>query len=292
MSRTEVTRKKDEHWKTCEGKRRNTLYPDSPDEDRMELLDWKQQERFEKVKTIRDVRSKLKALYEACGKPVPETYCWSTPCRPSPPPLMTTSQLLVTHLCWTYANQFIVSQTLPVLPRQSNRSPIMGLSLALQHPVTSNLPATAETSSPASGPHQKSFVRHEDAPRQTTCQRPTPCCRPEAAPRSAAPTGHRTQTPATVPCRATTTGTQMTFSRPSPPPRCTTGILHLTPGRMRAAVTSPRRRARDPSRMTVKTSRPSTATYAMDVFRAIAMPILCSMPAPVPRPGGMASYSI
>lgn len=83
MSRAKVTQEKDEHWKTCEGKRRKRLYFDGSDEYRMELLDWKQQERFEKVKSIRDLKAKLEALYEACGKPEPKTFCWSTP--PLPP---------------------------------------------------------------------------------------------------------------------------------------------------------------------------------------------------------------
>lgn len=55
------------------------LHFDEADEGNNDLLDWKQQELFEKIKSIRDVGAKLKALYEACGKPVPRTYCSSNP---------------------------------------------------------------------------------------------------------------------------------------------------------------------------------------------------------------------
>lgn len=204
---------------------------------------------------------------------------------------MATCQPLVAHLCWTYANQFIVSQTHPVHPRQCNPRSITALPLALRRTVPSNLPATAEASSTASGHPQMSSVCHGDARRPIMCQRPTPRCGPGTIPKSAAPTGHRTQTPATVPCRATTVGARMTGFRPSPRPRCTTGTMHLTPGHMLAAVTFPRRRARDPSRMMVKISRRSTATCIMGIFRAIAIPILCSMVPSPPRPGEMAPSS-
>ncbi|KAK7737142.1 hypothetical protein SLS63_002933 [Diaporthe eres] len=81
-SRKEVKEKKADHWKSCDGKLRGLLHPDDPDESRVELLDWKQQELFEKIRSMRDVEAKLEALYKACRKPVPETYRWSTP----PPP--------------------------------------------------------------------------------------------------------------------------------------------------------------------------------------------------------------
>lgn len=58
------------------------LHFDGPDESRIELLDWKQQELFEKIRSMRDVEAKLEALYKACRKPVPETYRWSTPSTP------------------------------------------------------------------------------------------------------------------------------------------------------------------------------------------------------------------
>ena len=75
-SRTQVSQKKAEHWESCDGKRRNAIYPDPPDEDTIELLNWKQEEKFKKVKSIKDVGAKLEALYKVCGKPVPETYRW------------------------------------------------------------------------------------------------------------------------------------------------------------------------------------------------------------------------
>ncbi|KAK7716231.1 hypothetical protein SLS64_003383 [Diaporthe eres] len=73
-SRKEVKEKKADHWKSCDGKLRGLLHPDDPDESRVELLDWKQQELFEKIRSMRDVEAKLEALYKACRKPVPETY--------------------------------------------------------------------------------------------------------------------------------------------------------------------------------------------------------------------------
>lgn len=51
------------------------LYFDEVDEGEADLLDWKQQELFEKIESIRDVQAKLEALYEACGRLIPETYC-------------------------------------------------------------------------------------------------------------------------------------------------------------------------------------------------------------------------
>lgn len=89
MSRKEVKQEKEEHWKKCEGKRSRVIYFDGLDEDGIELMDWKQQELFEKVKSIRNVGAKLEALYKACGKPVPETYRSSSP-------LITTNQSLDT----------------------------------------------------------------------------------------------------------------------------------------------------------------------------------------------------
>lgn len=73
-SRKEVKEKKEDHWKSCDGKLRSVLYFEGPDESSIELLDWKQQELFEKIRSMRDVEAKLEALYKACRKPVPETY--------------------------------------------------------------------------------------------------------------------------------------------------------------------------------------------------------------------------
>lgn len=39
-----------------------------------EIMSEKQQEELENVKAIKDIEKKLKVLYEACGKPIPETY--------------------------------------------------------------------------------------------------------------------------------------------------------------------------------------------------------------------------
>lgn len=98
MSRKEVKKEKEEHWKSCEGKRRRVIYFNDRDEEGLELLDWKQQEVFEKIKAIRNVGAKLEALYKACGKPVPGTYRSSNP-------LVTISQPIIGyHLCWKYAN--------------------------------------------------------------------------------------------------------------------------------------------------------------------------------------------
>lgn len=69
-----MKRKKEKHWESCYGKLRGLLYFDEDDERTPELLDWKQQELFENIRKIRDVGEKLKALYEACGKPVPRSY--------------------------------------------------------------------------------------------------------------------------------------------------------------------------------------------------------------------------
>ncbi|POS75503.1 hypothetical protein DHEL01_v206097 [Diaporthe helianthi] len=75
LARSKVTQKKEEHWETCEGKRRGTPYfVERFDEDGTELLDGEQQERFEEIKTMRGYDRKLKALYEACEKPVPDDY--------------------------------------------------------------------------------------------------------------------------------------------------------------------------------------------------------------------------
>lgn len=71
--------RKEEHWENCEQKRRRIIYFKESEEDGSELLDWEQQKLLEQIKSTRDVKAKLKALYGACGKPVPETYCWSSP---------------------------------------------------------------------------------------------------------------------------------------------------------------------------------------------------------------------
>jgi hypothetical protein len=70
-------------------------------QDGVEVLDEDQQERFEKVKSKRDVNTKLKALYEACGKPVPDTYCWSSPPRTLfPLRSLFSIQPIYVLLCW------------------------------------------------------------------------------------------------------------------------------------------------------------------------------------------------
>lgn len=73
-ARGKVAQKKEKHWETCEGRRHGMPYFQRFEEDGTELLDWQQQRRFEEVKSIRGNDRKLKALYEACGKPVPDTY--------------------------------------------------------------------------------------------------------------------------------------------------------------------------------------------------------------------------
>lgn len=95
MSRKKVQEKKEEHWKSCEGKRRGVLYFNGPDEARTEFLDWKQQELFERIRSMRDVEAKLEALYKACRKPVPDTYRWSTSLATTSRPLV----LLVLNTC-------------------------------------------------------------------------------------------------------------------------------------------------------------------------------------------------
>lgn len=79
MSRKDVKQKKEQHWKSCEDKLRGAQLPEEPDEGRIELLNGRQQRQFEKIRSMKDVGTKLEALYGACGKPLPETYRWSNP---------------------------------------------------------------------------------------------------------------------------------------------------------------------------------------------------------------------
>ncbi|KAI3394854.1 hypothetical protein diail_2140 [Diaporthe ilicicola] len=77
-SRTEVKQEKEEHWKYC-GEKLRGARPKEFDENGIELLDHQQQRLFERIKSTKDVAAKLGALYEACRKPVPETYHATAP---------------------------------------------------------------------------------------------------------------------------------------------------------------------------------------------------------------------
>ncbi|KAL1852524.1 hypothetical protein Daus18300_012122 [Diaporthe australafricana] len=86
-SRTFVKKEKEKHWKVCKEKLRGALLEGS-DEDGDELLNSEQQKRFEKIKSTKDIGAKLKALYEACGMLVPDTY-YATAVFPLVQPLTT-----------------------------------------------------------------------------------------------------------------------------------------------------------------------------------------------------------
>ncbi|KAG8170078.1 hypothetical protein KVR01_000823 [Diaporthe batatas] len=83
FARREVTKMKEQHWATCEGKRHGTPYLYESGRDDMELLDWDQQRRFELTKSIKNNDDKLKALYDACDKPLPDSY-YITDNQPDP----------------------------------------------------------------------------------------------------------------------------------------------------------------------------------------------------------------
>lgn len=70
-------------------------YDDGPDADGTELLTRNQLDDFATIRSERNVGAKLGALYRSCGKPVPETYCWS-----NQPPLETNYWLrIVLGIC-------------------------------------------------------------------------------------------------------------------------------------------------------------------------------------------------
>lgn len=105
-ARGKVTQNKKQHWETCEGKRRGMSYFERYDEDGTELLDADQQRLFAEIKSMRGNDRKLEALYEACGKPPPDTFCWSCPPGGG---LRAISKLLACLDTW--ANQGFPSQT-------------------------------------------------------------------------------------------------------------------------------------------------------------------------------------
>lgn len=259
-ARGKVTQKKAQHWETCKGKRRGTPYFARYDEDGTELLGADQQRRFAETKSIRRNDDKLKALYEACGKPPPDSYCWSTTHTPGP----AASGL---NAC-SFSNSRTVLQTFRTTTNSS--------------PVSSSFAQKATTDSKG------------DAPRPITC--PGPRRKPlEVTTWSAAPTGSKIPTPAMCPCRGTAetraNSRLRMISTPTSPAGRTRGALamhHLMLVRTRGTATMPPpRRALDISSTTARNSTnciTDVLTIALSIPRSLRSTMVRVPRLVTPRP--------